>query len=160
MEKWIILNPPYEKYAVSNRGNVKNIKTNAILKQFIRHDGYMQVSLCGTKQKSFKVHRLVALMFNENIYAKPYVNHKDGDKLNNSNINLEWCTASENNYHAVEIGLVNATPIIIEDLRNGNIYTFPSISQGAVFINKDIRLVSRALRRLNGYLHGFKITKV
>ncbi len=159
MEKWIILNNPYEKYAVSNKGNVKNVKTNAILKQFIRHDGYMQVSLCGIKQKSFKVHRLVALMFIENLQAKPYVNHKDGNKLNNICDNLEWVTPSENNYHAVDKGLVIATPIKIEDC-DGNIYTFPSISQGANFINKDVRLVSRALRRINGYLHGFKITKL
>lgn len=39
-------------------------------------------------------------MFLENIPGKEYVNHKDGNKLNNNCNNLEWCTKSENTIHS------------------------------------------------------------
>ena len=116
MEKWIIINKPYDNYAISNYGNVKNIKTNKIIKQFEDQDGYMKVSLWNNgKGKTFKIHRLVALYFIENENEEYiYVNHKDGNKKNNNVRNLEWCTRSANLAHACETGLnVSQKPIRI-----------------------------------------------
>lgn len=61
--------------------------------------------------KRYRVHRLVALLFldvPEN-YEELVVNHKDGNKLNNSYTNLEWCTYDYNNYHARVTGLNNVS---------------------------------------------------
>lgn len=52
-----------------------------------------------------QVHRLVAQIFIPNPDGHAIVNHKDGDKLNNSLWNLEWCTYSDNIKHAYRIGL-------------------------------------------------------
>ena len=82
MEKWVILSEPYCGYAISDLGQVKNVRTGRILQQFLRpNDGYLQVSLWNNgKGKSFPVHRLVALNFLPVINDKYYVNHKNGIK--------------------------------------------------------------------------------
>mgnify|MGYP000227006875 FL=1 len=70
-------------------------------------NGYKQVTLTsGGKATNHAVHRLVAQAFVPNPHSKPYVNHIDGNKLNNHYTNLEWCTAQENVEHARIMGLL------------------------------------------------------
>lgn len=51
------------------------------------------------KQKTFSVHRLVALTFIPNPDNLPCINHKDEDKTNNNADNLEWCSYYYNNVY-------------------------------------------------------------
>jgi hypothetical protein len=53
------------------------------------------------------VHRIIAEAFVSRIENKNVVNHKDGNKKNNTLLNLEWCTQSENCIHASKIGLLS-----------------------------------------------------
>lgn len=68
----------------------------------LNNRGYLSV---GIKRKTFMVHRLIAKAFIPNPKAKPFINHIDGNKLNNHINNLEWCTTAENNEHARRTGL-------------------------------------------------------
>lgn len=120
----------FPNYQISNLGKIKskeretnvgikNQKTRfrkeLILKQTIDKRGYSQVILYNNqKAKHFKVHRLVAEYFIENINNKPQVNHKDGNKQNNHVNNLEYVTDIENKHHAINSGLIDL------DLRKTN----------------------------------------
>ena len=89
----------FPNYDISNYGNVKNIITNKLLR-IPHNDGYKCISLRHNgKDKSFKIHRLVAIAFIENPENKSDVNHKDKNKGNNKVSNLEWMTRKENNIH-------------------------------------------------------------
>ena len=102
-------------YQVSNCGNVKSIthyrKNRYNKKQIVkgkllklnddRSKGYLIVTLCKNgKRKTYRVHRLVAETFIDNLENLPQVNHKDGNKYNNHINNLEWCSCKENIRHA------------------------------------------------------------
>ena len=95
----------YEDYQVSNLGRIRSYKNNKviILKGWIQNTGYLTITL---NNKKYSVHRLVAETFIHKEKGKDYVNHIDGNKLNNCVDNLEWCTCKENIQHAYKIGLI------------------------------------------------------
>ena len=90
----------YDNYLVSNYGNVKNSKTNRILKPGNHKQGYKLVVLSKNgKYKSFRVHRLVGLAFLENPDNKQMIDHIDENKANNNVNNLRWATPKDNQYN-------------------------------------------------------------
>ena len=98
-------------YYINRNGEVKS--TNAfkgtkeiILKGSISSRGYKIVSLmnCG-KVYSRTIHKLLAQTFIPNPNNLPCINHKDGNKLNNSLDNLEWCDYGYNESEAYRLKL-------------------------------------------------------
>jgi len=98
----------FPSYEVSDLGRVKSLKfgKERILKPVNRLGGYLSVGICAEKFENQLIHRLVLAAFVENPENKPQVNHINGDKSDNRLCNLEWCTAKENNLHAIRTGLV------------------------------------------------------
>lgn len=95
------------RFEVSNTGKIRN-KSNK--HEYLLHKGgigYLQIctSIDGVR-KNIKAHKAVAETFIENPFNKPFVNHIDGNKLNNNVSNLEWVTRQENTIHAKEHGLL------------------------------------------------------
>jgi hypothetical protein len=81
---------------MNSAGDLRNIKTKRILKPSLR-DGYHRVRLYNEGNKKYIcLHRAVACLFIPNPEGKPCVDHKYGEKLNNSVDNLRWVTRSEN----------------------------------------------------------------
>lgn len=83
-------------YCISNLGNTKIIKSGKILKTG-KSRGYLVVTLSKKgHKKTFRVHRLVAQAFLENINNYKEINHIDENKANNRVDNLEWCDRKYN----------------------------------------------------------------
>ena len=84
-------------YSVSNLGRIYSERRNVILKPEISDCGYLRIRFKKNgSQRRFRVHRVVAFAFLENPEDKPYVNHKNHNKIDNRLCNLEWVTPSEN----------------------------------------------------------------
>lgn len=80
-------------------GRVAHI-TGRTIRPHISSRGYAHVVLNGDGRKiTAQVHRLIALEFIPNFQGKPHVNHIDGNRSNNSAVNLEWVTREENMRH-------------------------------------------------------------
>lgn len=122
------------QYAISNDGKVKNEKTGKELKQQTQN-GYCHVTLSiNKKPKRFRVHRLVALTFIPNPDNKSFVNHKDGNRQNNTVENLEWVTSSENTKHAIKNGLTTSSrkrAVVQYSMDGQRMMTFNSLSEAS-----------------------------
>lgn len=88
-------------YQVSNMRRIWSVKSQKILKQQDRGNGYLSLNLYAKngKKKKESVHRLVALAFIPNPNGLVEVNHIDENKYNNCASNLEWCDKSYNINH-------------------------------------------------------------
>lgn len=100
--------PGYENlYSITTNGKVWSHKKDKFVNQVNHNKGYKVVRLyIGAKEKSYLVHRLVAMTYLKPDSTRPWVNHKDCNKRNNHVSNLEWCTRRENMLHAVDNGLM------------------------------------------------------
>ena len=121
-------------YFVSNLGRFKNSSGIIMDNYKINDNGYIRVYIYN---KTYALHRLIALSFIENIEKKEQVNHIDGNKLNNSAENLEWVTNIENQIHKFKIGLGNnfTRKIIQYDLAMNKIKDFNSIVEASKELN-------------------------
>jgi len=147
-------------YEVSNKGEIKSVKTQKLLKPRLS-TGYAMVALWNNGvRKDLKIHRLVAIAFIGNPLNKPQVNHIDCIKLNNNVNNLEWVTNSENIKHAYKNGLITISnekiAIIAKavskahskkviDVHTGIIYN--SLTQGCISINMNASTANKQINR-------------
>lgn len=124
-EIWMDLLSHEGLYQVSNIGRlrrvprvmvmeIKGVTINRplglkVLKPSFDDHGYLRINIkrVDNTTRYAKLHRLIAETFIPNPFKKPYINHKDNNRLNNAVWNLEWCTQKENIYHAISIGAMN-----------------------------------------------------
>lgn len=93
-------------YDVSSNGEIRSVKRGAVLSVKIA-GRYQRAQLWrGNVRTQINVHRIVALAFlGDPPDGKPEVNHIDGNRMNNSASNLEWCSRKENVSHSMRLGL-------------------------------------------------------
>ena len=92
---------------INKKGEIiKKYRLN-LLKGSIDKYGYITYRMViENKKKHVKGHRIVANAFIDNPINKKEVNHINGIKTDNRVLNLEWNTRTENNRHAIDIGLL------------------------------------------------------
>jgi hypothetical protein len=90
-------------YTIDTLGVVRNEDNNKTLKgtSLSKNNRYVKIHL----DKFYALHRLVALHFIPNPDNLPCINHKDGNRYNNTVSNLEWCTQQDNVKHAYKTKL-------------------------------------------------------
>lgn len=90
----------YSNYKINRNGVIIN-NSNRILRP-ATISGYKCIGLTSDKgkQRTLRVHRLVAIKFIENPNDHPVVNHIDRNRSNNNSDNLEWTTSKANTIHA------------------------------------------------------------
>lgn len=92
------------QYTIDLDGNVFSIRSGKNIKPYIAN-GYLKVDLYDNyKRRKVYIHQLMGECFHAGSYFKgAIINHKDGNRKNNSVNNIEWCTYSQNNKHAYEV---------------------------------------------------------
>lgn len=127
-----------------------------IMTQNINNRGYYTLSLC--KNSTYKhcvVHKLVAESFVDNPNNYQYVNHIDGNKLNNNYLNLEWVTMAQNNQHAYDMGLKKGAATGLFGKNNKSSKPLFQIDKNTHNILREFECVHEVYRIL-----GFPVTNI
>lgn len=109
MTDFVLMKSLGENYFINKDGFLyslarKGTKGGVLKEQFGELYKFYRVSVNG-KCKNVLTHRLLGECFIANPENKPQINHKDGNKHNNSIENLEWNTNKENIQHSINTGL-------------------------------------------------------
>lgn len=155
----------YEGYQVSNLGRVRThnkttftekhgtrVWTDRILKQKVsKKDNCSRIELWKNgEHKTVLVHRIVATAFLGHTDRNMTVNHKDGNRQNNSVDNLEWLSRADNIKYGFEHGQYSTCKRCkLSCIKNGkeHHYNFRSLSEASKFIGRNNNYLSTKIKR-------------
>ena len=145
----MLRHPIYQNYSISEDGRVYSHLRNKFLALNNDGKGYFNVRLSNNgKFTTISVHVLVAETYIHKPHPSFVVNHKDGDKRNNTVSNLEWVSQRENMEHAVRTGLIKTSPKIYK-----NQYEVLINSTGEIFWTTNLAGVAKAFNIHKQALH-------
>lgn len=164
----------YKGYTITTEGRVFNRFGRELFGEKPKPPqvGYQRITFTikGVSER-WLMHRLIATLFIPNPNHLPYVNHIDGDKLNNRVENLEWVSAQDNTLHALATGLKvpkstagygqgKSTAVLQVDPKTDQIIQeFPSMKQAAQAVGGDFQLISAVVNGKRKTHKGFKWVK-
>jgi hypothetical protein len=99
----------FPNYQIDVNGNIQSLKTGRILKINKNQKGYNHITLSNNgKSNTITIHKLVFTTYIGDTKKGYDINHIDGNKNNNSIINLELVTRKENCQKAVLNGQIKS----------------------------------------------------
>jgi hypothetical protein len=150
----------FPDYEVSDTGFVRHVGRKYRTLEGGRNDkGYWLVGLrANGRSYSRTVHTLVADAFiPKPDYVNVYeVNHKDGNKDDNSVSNLEWLTPLENKRHALATGLIRTKSVRI--IETGE--TFDTVGECAAHLGVTIGYIYNHLNGRTPTCRGYQLEVV
>lgn len=102
--------------------------------------------------KNIYIHKLVAQLFIPNPNNYPQINHKNGNKYDNSVENLEWCTQKQNNQHSLKINTFKpkkTKKILQYGIDDTFVKEWESMKEISNFYKKSISWVSWCIKTKN-----------
>lgn len=155
-EYWVPVPSLQNKYEVSNLGRIRNAKTKKIVKPQIRQ-GYVFIHI----NTGVYIHRLIGECFlhNDDPANKNQIDHLNGNKSDNTIINLEWVTPAENTKRAYENGLVlnrNTKPIAQLDKEDKIIAIYKSLTEASQATGINYTSISYCINNKRKYAGGYK----
>lgn len=94
------------KYRINRDGDIYSVKRNELLKWKIKKGYYIIILSNEGHEKTYYIHRLIALHFIPNPENHPIVVHIDKNKTNNNINNLKWCSYNDaSKYRKVKGGI-------------------------------------------------------
>ena len=127
----------FENYYLFEDGRIWSIKNQKYKKLYLGEDDYYRVCL---PNKTYLLHRLIAIHFIPNPENKTEVDHIDRNRKNNLIENLRWVTRSENN--------------INKKVRNNKLPRHISLrkdNRWAINITRDKKYILRKMYSCNKY---------
>lgn len=155
-----------DHYVTRSDGRKQFVK-GRILKQHMDKDGYMQISTrMNGKNVNLLVHRVVATCFLPNPDNLPQVNHRDGDRTNNSVENLEFCTPQYNTAYREKYGVsakeftkALRKSLFAVNLKTLEVLWFPSQHEAARQLGVDVRSINSVLKGRYKQTGGYWFTE-
>ena len=151
--------------AISKDHQVISTITGNVLTACLRNHGYLSINVKKRLddgrviERQFLLHRLIAGAFipvpdNLQVFKRLQVNHKDGDKLNNEILNLEWMRAQDNMKHAFANKLITlGKDVLAKDIRTGEVEKYPSMNELARVLDISLQMLKR---HLDGHRAGIE----
>lgn len=126
-------------YRITKHGIIQSLHKRNFGKEItarIDRGGYLTVRLskAGVTKTHF-LHRLIAETFITKIDGRDFVNHINGNKLDNQIENLEWVTHSENVTHAYKKYLIKKISKVVIDNCNDLVFSSTKVAANYYGIN-------------------------
>lgn len=132
----------FECYAINKNGDIKNTKTNKLLKPSLnKKNKYYYVCLCkdGKRKNNQKIHKLVAETFLTKPNEKYVVDHINNNKTDNRVENLRFVSYAENNRNKTK--QYNVTYSFVEKVPENSLHVLKfkdvNLSNVGLYFNKN-----------------------